>query len=335
MTNIFLIHTEYHLMLTLRIIVSCYNNDKNFVFYTVGRIKEDNLVNSNTYGITYQPIPRYNYGNKSTVDAMMATDSQNFFVFQDHVSDNIFLIYHLHRKKVKVALVQDGYKPYPVWHRKRLPLVIIKETFELYKQMWKRRAMIPSLVFRSYKYGKLRFVEELWLEYPDKLPYKTSKKIIQIPDFTDESLRLVLTTFSFLPDSIYNDTIFYVGQPLKKESFKKKELEIIKQLIQKYPNNRFVFRPHPNMSKEQLSCIIQIDGVAVYDTPIPIELLLITMKNSIIISPWSTALLTNNKQCRFYWIYKILGRGSLEKIQIEIVNPTSHINVIENLDEIL
>jgi len=335
MTNVFLVHTEYHLMVTIRMIVSCFNKDSNIVYYTVRRIKNHPSLPTNDYAIVFIPLPAKDYGVKSVFLDMMATKPSNFIVFQDFLSDNIYLIYNFYRKRIKVSLVQDGFKPYPIWHRKHQFVVIIKETTELYLQMAKRRSLIPSFFLRSYKYGKLRYFKELWLDYPDKLPYKSKKKINKIPDFTEESKTLCFSLFSYCKEKTIENAILFIGQPLKTEELRRREVDTIEKLLSIHSTKTFIYRPHPNMSKEQQDRIIQISGVNIYDKPMPIELLMLSMDNSIIVSPWSTALLTNNKKCRFYWIYKLIFDNFAQAAQYEIVNPTDHIIEVNSIEEVI
>lgn len=337
MTNIFLVHTEYHLMVTIRIIVSCFSKDENHIYYTVGRLKKEQFKETNNYGMVFKPLPAKDYGVRSTLNEMLALKPSNFIFFQDNNSDNIYLIYNFYRKHIKVSLVQDGYKPYPIWHRKHLALVVVKETFEMYMQMIKRKALIPSLFLRTYKYGALRFIDALWLEYPDKLPYKTHKSLVQIPAFSQKSKSLCFKLFDYQKEDGFDGSVLYVGQPLRKEYLRKKELDIISRIIKNHPNKRFVYKPHPLVSKEQLSEILNIKEVEIYGKAIPIELLMVSMEDSIIVSPWSAALLTYNDRCRYYWLHKMLfeEEKAQKENQMEIVNPTNHIREIANLDEIV
>jgi len=322
-------------MVTMRMIVSCFKKDRNFVYYTEGRIKIHPCLETSDYSIAFIPLPRKDYGIKSTFRDMMALRPSNFIAFQDYVSDNIYLFYNFYRKKINVSLVQDGYKPYPIWHRKRLPLVIAKETMEIYLQMAKRKALIPSFFLRSYKYGKLRYIHELWLEYPDKLPHYINKPIIKIPDFNEESKALCFKLFNYQENKSLQKVILYIGQSLKTDDLRRKEIEIIEQLLSRHSDYSFIYRPHPLVSKEQMKFIHQIKGILVFDKVIPIELLMISMKDSIIVSTWSAALLTNNKECRYYWIYRLLTDNFAQKMQIEIVNPTNHIIEVNSLEEII
>ena len=59
------------------------------------------------------------------------------------------------------------------------------------------------------------------------------------------------------------------------------------------------------------------------------------MKDTCIISGYSTALLINNPTCRLYGTYKLLGSGGRLFTQVQIVNPTEHIKEVSTIDEIV
>lgn len=333
MVNIFLVHTEYHVLMTVRIISALYRNDQNVIFYTPGRISLNTGNNDYDLGLEFHCLPAVNYGVAQTIKQMMAYSPDNFFCFQNNSSDNIYLFYHLQKKKIKTILVQDGLKPYPIWHRKRLPLVIIKETFEFYRQMVRRHSVIPSVFFQSYVYGSLRYIDELWLEYPDKFPHKTKKNIVKIPDFNDVSINTLLKLFNYTPTTEFDNNILYIGQSFRSKEMRLEEIEIIKQIIQQNNKKIFFYKPHPLSSQEQLDAISEIDGVKIFNRRIPVELQLLNIRNGIIISPWSTALLTKNGSCRFFWIFTLFK--SLKKgTQMEILNPTNHIITASSIEEI-
>ena len=71
----------------------------------------------------------------------------------------------------------------------------------------------------------------------------------------------------------------------------------------------------------------------IYDK-IPVELYVLTMKNTIIISAASTAMFTFNPTCSYYYTHKLYNYGRIFS-QIEIGNPTSYIKNIDKLEEII
>lgn len=331
MSNIFLIHTEYHLLMTIRIILSNFKNCDNYIYIASANRIPGNYV-SNYSNIHFRRLEAVNYGNYNTINEFISLKSENFFFFQDNSSDNIYIAFHLQRKKIKVALVQDGLKPYPKWHRKHLVLSLFRETFQFYMQMFRRKAVIPSLFLKSYKYGHLKYVDQLWVDYPDKLSSKTNKEIIRIPDMSKEISDEIESILSYRPMANLDNVILYIGQPLKPILWKK-EIEIINLIKANNPQMQFLYKVHPNTKNEQLENYKSINAFSFVKDNIPAELIIAAMNRSIIVSIYSTALITNNPNCKFYWTRKLYGDSGIFT-QLEIINPTSHIIEVENVSEI-
>ena len=333
MNNIFLVHTEYHLLTTFRVIFDKYKDDNNFI-YIASEHRIQGEIKSSLPNVHTRRLPHINYGVYSTLKEFEILNPKNFFFFQDNSSDNIYLSYHLNKLNVNVALVQDGLKPYPIWHRRFLLLNCLKETFEFYKQMFRRWAVIPTLFIKSYKYGKLRFINQLWVDYPNKLPYIPNKKeIIPIPLLNDDVVIEVSRIFKFKPSVPLNNIILYIGHPIRSKLLRKREIKIIKEIISNNQDKPFLFKKHPNISQEQLSLYDEIAGFSYLEDIVPAELIIASMKDSIIVSRYSTALITNNPNCRFYWTHRLYNNVEVLS-QLEIINPTSHITEVNDIAEI-
>ena len=76
------------------------------------------------------------------------------------------------------------------------------------------------------------------------------------------------------------------------------------------------------------------DNIHIIDDKIPVELYVLTMKNTLIISAASTAMFTYNPTCTYYYTHKLYNYGRIFT-QIEIGNPTDYIIEIEKLEEIV
>ena len=134
--------------------------------------------------------------------------------------------------------------------------------------------------------------------------------------------------------AINPNDLLIVGQPRRKEYWDK-EIEILNELIAKFSNKGIIYKSHPNTKPELLEQISRIKGLTIVNYAIPVELLIMQMKDTCIISGYSTALLTNNPSCRFYWTYKLLGNEGRLFSQLQIVNPTKHIKEVSTIDEIV
>ena len=77
----------------------------------------------------------------------------------------------------------------------------------------------------------------------------------------------------------------------------------------------------------------EIAGFSYLEDIVPAELIIASMKDSIIVSRYSTALITNNPNCRFYWTHRLYNNVEVLS-QLEIINPTSHITEVNDFAEI-
>lgn len=333
-TNIFLVHTEYHLMLSINLIVSKYIDMVNHIYITEGkRVRKELSVTDKN--IQIHRIVAKNYGTAEFLHQLQDKEPANFFFFQEVSSDNMYLTYWLHHKGVNVALLQDGLKPYVVWNRKNLAAHILLDTITFHKEILKRKTYMPYFkLINLFQYGGWDFIDEVWLSFPDKFKNKSNKRLLQLPEFSDRSINILNEMFSLQQYAINPNDMLIVGQPRRKEYWDK-EIETLNGIIAKFPNRGIIYKSHPNTTPELLEQISQIKGLTIVNYPIPVELLIMQMKDTCIISGYSTALLTNNPSCRFYWTYKLLGGRGRLFTQVQIVNPTDHIKEVSTIDEIV
>lgn len=332
--NIFIVHTEYHLMLSVNLIVSKFMDMVNHIYITEGkRVRKDLFVNDKN--IQIHRIAAKNYGTSEFLHQLQDKEPANFFFFQEVSSDNMYLAYWLHHRGVNVALLQDGLKPYVVWKRKNLAAHIILDTFTFHKEILKRKTYMPYFKLNNlYHYGGWDFIDEVWLSFPEKFINKSNKRLRQLPDFSNQSIDILSEMFDLQQYAINPSDLLIVGQPRRKEYWDK-ETEILNGIIAKFPNKGILYKSHPNSQPEFLEQISQIKGLKIVNYPIPVELLIMQMKDTCIISGYSTALLANNPSCRFYWTYKLLGGGGRLFTQVQIVNPTEYIKEVSTIDEIV
>ena len=237
-TNIFLVHTEYHLMLSINLIVSKFMDMVNHIYITEGkRVRKDLFVTEKN--IQIHRIEAKNYGTSEFLHQLLDKEPANFFFFQEVSSDNMYLSYWLHHKGVNVALLQDGLKPYVDWKRKNLAAHILLDTIMFHKEILKRKTYMPYFRLNNlYHYGGWDFIDEVWLSFPDKFKNKANKKLRQLPDFTYRSIDILIEEHFATPregiqvrtfrepkflgtigsikfvDTFYNDTVLVMNSDL-------------------------------------------------------------------------------------------------------------------------
>ena len=333
-TNVFIIHTEYHLMLSVHFAVSLYSGYNNHIYITDGhRVRDD--IHSPVSNVELHNIPATGYGTSSFLKKIQKYKPENFFFFQEGSSDNMYLAFWLHRAGTRIGLLQDGLKPYVVWNRYHLWVHRVLDTIRIQKEVLKRKTFLPYFrLLNQYSYGEWSFVDDIWLSFPKEFKNRNGKILKQIPDFTKEALSAVNQMFNVEKYNIKSNDIVIVGQPRRQEYWER-EIEVYRGIVEKFPNRDILFKAHPNMKAVFLEKISQIEGIKIIDFSIPVELLILQLKYSYIISGYSTALLTNNPSCHFYWFYKFFGITGRVFSQLQIVNPSSHIKEISSIDEIV
>lgn len=330
--NIFLVHTEYHLLLAVNIIFNLYQDRANYIYIAKGRILKD--FNSNKGFLSFKPLPARNYGNKQLVKEMLNFSPERFFYFQENSSDDFYLSYHMHKAGVLVALTQDGTKPYHSWKKNHLLLNILMDTAIFYKEMFQRHAVVPAIFFHNnYKNAYSQYIGEVWLTFPDKFNNKTCKKLVKIPGFTEESIKELNTIFEFNASVVEGTSILYMGQPLKQEYWQR-EKEIVEDIMRKFPEKRFIYKVHPNTLRNHLAIFEAMDNVQIFRDRIPAELFILSMNDALIISTYSTSMLTEQSSCHFYWTHNMFEKGKIYSQKL-VGNPTSHIVEINSVDEIV
>lgn len=331
-TNIFLVHTEYHLLQAVNIILEKYSSEENHIYMTENkRIKKNLKIDKDNIHFYY--IQASNYGEKLFLKQLLDKGPTNFFFFQEVSSDNMYLSYWMHRNGVKIVLLQDGLKPYVQWNRKYMFAHIILETFRIYKEMIKRKAVIHCFfLINLFNYGEWSFIDEIWLSTPDKF-VNTNKKILnKTPEFSDKSLETINKLFQTESYAIDKTAVLIIGQPALQEYWKR-DVEILAEIVKKFPNRKVIYKPHPNTKAKHMKLISEVEGLEVINYQIPVELLMLIMKDTCIISSYSTASLTYNPTCKFYWTHKLFGGGTLFS-QLNVVNPTDHIVEVSSIDDI-
>lgn len=333
--NVFIVHTEYHVLLTVNIICSQYLDYDNYVYVTLGtRLKK--LNNIPIPNVKIHLIPE-NARIKDILQEIIAYKPERFFFYQDNSDNNMYLCYNLSKAGTTIALVQDGLKPYVKWNKRHETLSTIKDTLNTYFHLVKQHAFVPSLVWmRFYDYGDWRFTDELWLTNPDAFINKHHKKLVKIPEFSSQMLSILNDMFDYKGDEDLDSVVLVLGQPTANSQNWLFDASLVEQIINKFPHNKIWYKPHPLTDPKHLEMIksIKSGNFDFYTNIIPAELLILQLIDSIIVSRNSTAMLTHNKHCKYYWTHKMYPTDTLSA-QLGICNPTSFIKEIKTVDEIV
>lgn len=329
-TNVFLVRTQYHVLMAVNTIFSQYRDYHNIIYYLKGRISND--FKSNEPFIEFRELERNKFGNTDFVGVIKAFKPERFFFFQENCSETLFLLNKLSKTGITISLLQDGTKPYHHYKKKRLLYCVLRDTLNDYKEMFKRKQVAWIGFHNNYKYAFSKEVDEVWLTYPEKYNNRTKKKLVQLPYYSEESIAFSNHLFHFKID-FEVDSILYLGQAWKR-IYWEREKEIFDYLLAKFPDKKIIYKAHPNSEQGQLDLYNSYPNIRVIKDKIPAELYVLIMKNTIILSAASTSMFAYNDSCKYYYTYKLYNFGNIFT-QIDIGNPTSHIVNIDDLNEIV
>ena len=336
-TNIFIVHTEYHFIQSLNIAMSLFNEGvyENHIHITKKGERFGNVIDPNLDNNIFIKFHIDQTPSKLVHEILELSDCYRFFFFQENSIYNRYLAYELKTKhNTIISLGPDGYKPYGVFDKKHEFLSMVKDTITDHRKLYKNR-LPTSKIFKSdyYRYGSSPFIDEIWLidvNCFDAKKNKAKAKLNEIPAFSKERVLDIKLYFKVLPNSLegMENIILYLNQPFWTEDLIRKEMDFLNDL-NKHFDIMIYLKLHPGTPKNTIERYREIQNLEIIDSKLPSELLMFSVKNSIIYSGWSSALLTNNTSCNFYFnlpIYKNCGAKAVDQMELTIL---PHIQVVD------
>jgi len=339
-TNLFIVHTEYHLLLSIHIATEFYSipDETNHIYLLKDnqRFKTDTDVTNidNIYFHDIQSVAK-------SMETLKKIKCSRLFIFQENSIYNRYLaIYYKKNYKTIISLAPDGFKPYAVFNKSHEFLSTVKDTIKDYKLLF--RSKLPLFEFHAseyYRYGSSRFIDEIWLAEPEMFNAKRNKakgKLIEIPEFSDKSIERAGIYFKVKETDfpIVENGIYYFNQPLWSDLLVNKEFEMLEEILSLHPDKKIISKLHPKTVPSTVERYKSYDRIQIVDSTVPAELFLLQLKNSIVFTGWSTVLLTNNPKCNSYFtwpIYRKLNDRLLSQISTIVEKP--HIKMISGVDE--
>lgn len=339
-TNLFLVHTEYHLLMSIHIATTMHPQDykNNLIYITKTQDRFQSAIKiGKIKNITLKVLE--NISPADLIKTLRKIECERFFFFQEDSIYNCCLANYFRKKGVIICLGPDGYKPYAVYKKKHELLSMIRDTIEDYKKLCQNRIM-PTLFQGSwhYKYGSSRFIDKIYLTHPVYLHEQNNPRqleVIKIPEFTEASianagLAFNCNQFNF---PLVDNAIYYFNQPFK-EKLVVEEFFFLEKLIAHFPNNAIYIKLHPLTTQAMKEKYLKLKDVKLIDIKVPAELFILSLKNAVLLTGWSTVLITENKSCNYYFnlpIYKNKGSKATDQSELTIL---PHIKLISSPWEI-
>lgn len=348
--KLFLVHTEYHLLLAIYYL---YNNNNLFsenyenIFFLNAGAKSKRLNNELNFEslplkIYYldigkninDPIPN---DLRDVLDTLEDHNISEFNFFQEQDYFALIILSLLKNKNVKINLFQDGLKPYISESLGFTPSLHIQD-FKINKYIQQNGYKVDDWFssFRCHKYGFLKQIDNIYLTFPESFPRKHSKKLKKL-DFKMDTqlLEIYQNIFNWKDDLLPHreNIIFFMNQPMHDDgSF---EMHTLRKLREKYPDYPIVIKNHPLTPREKIGLYKSMDNCTIIDSKIPAELFSATLNKSIILSVCSTSMFVDNPKCSFYYLYDIKEKNNIERLnKYTVINPTTHVIVPKSVEEI-
>ncbi len=254
----------------------------------------------------------------------------HFVSFLNHDPIFVYLTYYFKNKNTTTFLAPDGMGAYVKFKSKNYRSRIIN-SLNSYKFFKLHGLKFLKFWFTSWDFGKNGYYDFIYA-YSKTLPNLSNKKIIEV-DYTlsDEKIESLKKTF-LVDFSNYPELSKVVLVINDRHYLPKYESILLKTISEILPDYKILFKKHPNQKLENLTYLD--DSIFLITEIFPVELLIASLKNAVIISSYSNSMLYQNTNCKYIWTYPIVAKSGELKKEIERFNPTNHIKVLQNFEEI-
>ena len=187
----------------------------------------------------------------------------------------------------------------------------------------------------SQKYAYLKSTQKVYLTFPEAYKNWNRKKLekiemIPIPELNQALKKVFRWDDALLPER--EKIIFYLNQPMHDDGVD--EFRLLIDFQELFPENKIYMKSHPHITKDKIELYKKLKNVEIIDSPIPAELFIMNLYDSIIISMISTAMFLNNPENKYFYHYKLLENDLKRFKRYKICNPAPHITAVEKLEDI-
>lgn len=344
---LFIVHTEYHMMVAISLIADMYSDGDKFdiqVFQTIGKkssrfkfVKDLSLCPH----VSYTELPydegeiEYNPHFKFYADSLRSSIDV-FITFNKLSFIDVYTIKTLDKTGTRIILAPDGAAAYgktsaftPRWSF----LVALK----MHQYLWKNQVRKLYFYWPTLVYGGMKEIDELWVQFPESIDDRAGKPVRKIQVLKSlASHQLAQNYFGYQPDNFaVSDCIFYTNQPFREESINDFEIKLLKELKEKFPEKLIFIKLHPTTFESQAIRFKELGNVRIIQSTVPAEIYISQLRDSIALSFWSTSMLIDNDSCRIYWLFPMLYAAGIKLRKTSINLPSDHIQLVSSVAEII
>src|SRR5690606_18332603 len=149
-----------------------------------------------------------------------------------------------------------------------------------------------------------------------------------LPDFNKKCISFVKKCFDFQDEFPVDNVIYYFNQPFWLELVEK-EFDFLKGVLANFPNKSILLKLHPLTSQKVKAMYQAIDRLQIIESTVPAEVMLISLKNCIVFTGFSSVLITENKACNYYFNYPIYKDSKVKVLNQSEIIVLDHINLVD------
>ena len=345
--HLFLIHTEFHLLMLLSLIENNINKQDEITIM-LSRKSDSNRFRFelNLKDLNFNLVELLDIDEKKSfiplkakhqINELLEIDFDSYYSFLEHTGLNYLFVSRI-ASSTKICLLPEGTRPYISFNKAAIGSRI-RQTLNNYKFLYKTGFPWYKLRIMSYKHGYLPETNEIWIENKDVYPNYNHRKLRKVSIFlkTNQNFEKHKELFKFNIEeelNINEDIILYLNHPYVVAEVYHLEIEILQKMRVKFPEKPIVIKLHPGPPSHQIERFKTIENIVLNTSTKPAELFIQGIKNSVVISFWSASLMMPNETCQYYWLYPLILKNIPEMYWWSMENPTSHIEAIDNLAEI-
>lgn len=339
---VFIVHTEYHLMAAISIINQYYGDDRVNIYqilpYNFPRLTQN--FNTDYSSFKYKKIYYKNtfFKDKRFKFELLDIVKQKpdeCVIFQEHELWMPFLLNKLNKNKTTIYLAPDGAKVYN--NKKYTFRNRFRSNLKSLLYRYSNNMFSFDFILMGKYYGASKYVDYISVENESAFNNRYNKKIKRIKVLSNKSvLEEAYRIFNFkgLPNYITPlKNLLFIDNPISNEAYLDKNVLIIREFLKFLPEYKLIIKLHPLSPKEKEEFYKnQFKDVIFLPQNFPIEIYMLSFKESVFISSHSASFLLENSSCRYFWFYPLLK--DVMPISFIMKNPTDYIKEINSFYEI-
>jgi hypothetical protein len=264
------------------------------------------------------------------LDGIIKLNPDTLFIFTEFHYWKQYLVSKLHKRGCKIILAPDGANVYS--DRIFTLKSNLKYMLRFFLINITNLTFPPLFINRGkYDYAYLKHLDEVWVDNATIFKNRNNHRVRETLSFGEtDSITNIKRLYKSNDLDIIENCILFIDQPVNDTSLTNEIIDTINYVANKTKRPVFV-KMHPN-SKTYVVDVYKQNGFIILPNNLPAELYIQNLRESIVLSLFSTALFLNNKTCRFYWMYPIFN---LYRTTFKLENPTDHILLTSNKENII